>query len=136
MSTTFLIASTVSSWKNVDFNIINSVNISCHHFESFTVATTTWLTLWNIHVTNDHRYVPLVVSTSRSFPHSRLITGFETRLTRRVPLVEQEPLNLTVSDCPFGIFKLFLWTTENRVRSIYCREMIFCYCKPLWEGLT
>jgi len=32
----------------------------------------------------------LVVNTSRSFPHSRLITGFVTRLTRRVPLVEQE----------------------------------------------
>ena len=30
------------------------------------------------------------VNTSRSFPHSRLITGFVTRLTRRVPLVEQE----------------------------------------------
>jgi hypothetical protein len=46
--------------------------------------------LWNICVTNDHGYVPLVVSTSRSFPHSRCITGFVTRLTRRVPLVEQE----------------------------------------------
>ena len=40
--------------------------------------------------TNDHGYVPLVVSTSRSFPHSRLITGFVTKLTRRVLLVEQE----------------------------------------------
>ena len=39
-------------------------------------------------------YVPLVVNTSRSFPHSRLITGFLTRLTRRVPLVEQELLTL------------------------------------------
>jgi hypothetical protein len=28
------------------------------------------------------------------FPHSRLITGFVTRLTRRVPLVEQELLTL------------------------------------------
>jgi hypothetical protein len=46
--------------------------------------------LWNIFVTNDHGYVSLVVNTSRSFPHSRLITGFATRLTRRVPLVEQE----------------------------------------------
>ena len=100
-------------------------------------------------------YVPLVANTSRSFPHSRLITGFITRLTRRVPLVEQELLTLpehlssplvfsevrvtrslvlyvcfvdrclsictfplaivlsvllryTDSDCPFGIFKLFL----------------------------
>jgi len=107
----------------------------------------------NICVTNDHGYVPLVVNTSRSFPHSRLNTGFVNRLTRRVPLVEQElptlPEHLssppvfrgirvnrslvlyvcfvdrclsfctfsfchyvvcsyTDSDCPFGIFKLFL----------------------------
>ena len=50
--------------------------------------------LWNICVTNDQGYVPLVVNTSRSFPHSWLITGFVTRLTRRVPLVEQELLTL------------------------------------------
>ena len=50
--------------------------------------------LWNICVTNDHGYVPLVVTTSRSFPHSRLITGFVARLTRRVPLMEQELLTL------------------------------------------
>ena len=109
----------------------------------------------NICVTNDHGYVPLVINTYRSFPYSRLITGFVTRLTRRVPLVEQELLTLpehlssppflvgflllnllfymyvlsivvcpfvvfllaivlsvllryTVSDCPFGIYKLFL----------------------------
>jgi hypothetical protein len=110
---------------------------------------------YGISVTNDHGYVPLVINTSRSFTHSRLITGFVTRLTRRVPLVEQELLTLPehlssppivsgvrvartlvlyvcfvdrclsvctfsfghcvvcssliyVSDCPFGIFKLFL----------------------------
>jgi hypothetical protein len=45
---------------------------------------------WNICVTNDHGDVPLVVNTSRSFPHSWLVTGFVTRLTRRMPLVEQE----------------------------------------------
>ena len=50
--------------------------------------------LWNICVTNDNWYVPLVVNTSRSFAHSRLITGFVTRLTRQVPLVEQELLTL------------------------------------------
>jgi hypothetical protein len=49
---------------------------------------------YGISVTNDHGYVPLVVNTSRSFPRSRLITGFVTRLTRRVPLVEQELLTL------------------------------------------
>ena len=41
-------------------------------------------------VLNDNGYVPLVVSNSRSFPHSRLITGFVTKLTLRVQLVEQE----------------------------------------------
>jgi hypothetical protein len=46
--------------------------------------------LWIICVTNDQGYVPLVVSTSRSFPHSWLITEFVTRLTWWVPLVEQE----------------------------------------------
>ena len=45
-------------------------------------------------LTNDHGYVPLVVITSLSFPHSRLITGFVARLTRRLPLVEQELLTL------------------------------------------
>jgi hypothetical protein len=34
--------------------------------------------LWNICVTNDHGYVPLVVNTSRSFPHCWLIPGFAT----------------------------------------------------------
>ena len=47
--------------------------------------------LWNICV---HGYVPLVISTSRFFPHSWLITGFVTRLTWRVSLVEQELLTL------------------------------------------
>jgi hypothetical protein len=46
--------------------------------------------LWNICVINDHEYVPLVVSTSQSFPRSWLISGFVTRLTWQVSLVEQE----------------------------------------------
>ena len=51
-----------------------------------------WL-LWNICVTNDHEYVPLV-SNCRSFRHSWLITGFVTRLTRRVPPADHELLTL------------------------------------------
>jgi hypothetical protein len=50
--------------------------------------------LWNICVTNEHGYVPLVVSTSRSFPCSWFITKFVIRLTRRVLVVEQELLIL------------------------------------------
>ena len=61
-------------------------------FNSKILRSPPWLSwpLWNICVTNDHGYVPLVANTSRSFPYSRLITGFVTRLKRRVPLVEQE----------------------------------------------
>ena len=50
--------------------------------------------LWNICVSNDHGYVPLVVNTSCFFPHSWLITWCVTRLTRRLPLVEQQLLTL------------------------------------------
>jgi hypothetical protein len=50
--------------------------------------------LRNICVTIDHRYVPLVVSTPLSFPHSWLIIGFVPRVTWWVPLVEQELLTL------------------------------------------
>ena len=52
--------------------------------------------LWNICVTNDHGYIPLVVNTSRDFPHSWLITGFVTRLTWRAPL------GGAGTACPFG----------------------------------
>ena len=41
-------------------------------------------------------YIPLVVSTSRSFPHSWIITIFVTRVTRRVPLEGQELLSSLV----------------------------------------
>jgi len=36
-----------------------------------------------------HGYFPLVISTYWSFSHSWLITGFATRSTQRVPLVDQ-----------------------------------------------
>ena len=54
----------------------------------------TWLTVMEYLC---HKW-PQICSTCRkhfrSFPHSRLISGFVTRLTRRVPLVEQELLTL------------------------------------------
>jgi len=45
---------------------------------------------YGISVRNDHGYVPLVVNTSQSFPHSWLITGCVARVIRRVPLVDHE----------------------------------------------
>ena len=55
------------------------------------LASPQWLLwpLWNICVTTDDGYVPVVANTSLSFPHSWLITGFATRLTRLVWLMEQ-----------------------------------------------
>ena len=54
--------------------------------------------------TNDHGCVPLAVDTSRSFPHSWLITGLVTRLTRRVSLVEQEQLTVPDYLSPSPVF--------------------------------
>jgi hypothetical protein len=69
--------------------------------------------LRNICVTNDHGYVPFVVCIARSFPHSWLITWFVTRVTRRVPLVEQE-----------------LRTLPEHMSSL---SLVFCvvFCQPL-----
>ena len=52
----------------------------------------TWLTVMEYLCHRWPRICSLVVNTSRSFPHLWYITGFVTRLARRVPLVEQELL--------------------------------------------
>jgi hypothetical protein len=65
-----------------------------HHFESFTVATMTSLTVMKYMCYKWPRICSSCRKHFRSFPHSRLITGFVTRLTRRVPLVEYEQLIL------------------------------------------
>ena len=53
-------------------------------------------------------YVPFVVIIIRSFPHLWLITGFGTRVTGRVQLVEQEhPISTPGSlDCCIVCYKL------------------------------
>jgi hypothetical protein len=55
----------------------------------------TWLTAIGYLFHKWPRYAPFIVSTSRSIPRSWLITGFVTRITRRVALVEQELLTLS-----------------------------------------
>ena len=68
-------------------------------------------------------YVPLVVSSSRSFPHSWLITGFVNRLTRRVRLVEQERI-------PFRSTPVFSGVLVSRSLVLYVcfgdRCLSFC----------
>jgi len=56
-----------------------------HHFESFTIATMTWLTVMEYLC---HKW-PRICSTC-PFAYSWLINGFVTRVTRYVPLVKQE----------------------------------------------
>ena len=68
----------------------------------------TWLTVMEYLCQNDHEYVPLVVSTSRSLYHTRLIIGFVTRVTRRVPLMEQELLSLSLHPRFGGVRSLVL----------------------------
>jgi hypothetical protein len=92
------------------------------HFENFTWPV--W-PLWNICITNDHGYVPLVVNISRSFPHSRLITGFVTRLTRWVPLVEQELLTLPEHLC-YSSFSFMC---------MFCRSLFFLLYFFFWPLL-
>ena len=75
----------------------------------------------NICVTNDHVYVPLVVSTPGSFRNSWLITGIVTRVTRRVSLVEQELPNI-----PEHL------SSPPRISGI--RSFVFCvvFCRSLF----
>ena len=67
---------------------------------------------------HSHGYVPLVVSTTRSFPHSWFITGFVTRLTPRVPLVEQKVPTLPEHLSSSPVF--------SRVR--VTRSLALCVC--------
>ena len=52
-------------------------------------ASCTWNQI-STFVFTSHEYVPFVVITIRSFPHSCLITGFVIRVTKRVARVEKE----------------------------------------------
>ena len=73
---------------------------------------------WCLKLDNDHGYVPLVINTSRSFPHSWLTTGFVTRLSRRMPLVEQELLTLLENLSSSPVF--------SGVR--VTRSLVLCVC--------
>jgi hypothetical protein len=78
------------------------------------------------HLTNDHGYVPLVVNTSRSFPHSWLITGFVTRLTRWVSLEEQSWHFMTT-------LHLFMTFYDN-ITSFH--DILWQHCIFSWHFMT
>jgi hypothetical protein len=97
-------------------------------------------------------YVPLVINTSRSFPHSWFITGFVPKLTRRVPLVEQELLILLEHlSSLFVLFRLalvlsvVLWATlyqgnPDRNHKLWnflsTERYIYFICRFCWNVAT
>jgi hypothetical protein len=102
--------------------------------------------LWNICVTNDHGYVPLVVSTSRSCHYSWLITRFVTRMTRRVLLLDQELITLPehLSSAPvysgvrsFVLYVCFVdfclsFCIFSFGHCVVCPSSIYGFWLPLW----
>ena len=85
----------------------------------------------------------------RSFSHSRLITGFVTRLTRRVPLVEQELLTLPghLSSPPVFsgirvtrslvlyvcfVVRCLSFCTFSFGHCVVCSSSIYAFWLPLW----
>ena len=95
----------IKIWKRIMFSVISCfcIVVRCiiiqswlswrHHFEHFTVATKNWLTVMECQC---HKW-PRIYSTCRK--HFPVLSSFmtyhrATRLTRRVPLVEQELLTL------------------------------------------
>jgi hypothetical protein len=98
---------------------------------------------------NDHGYVRLVVNTSRSFPHSRIISGLVTRLTRRVSLVDQElptlPQHLSTPPVFTGVrvtrflvlYVCFVdcglsFCTFSFGHCVVCSSSIYGFWFPLW----
>ena len=104
---------------------------------------------YGISVTNDHGYVLLVISTSRSFPRSWLITRFVTRLTRRVSLVEQELATLPEHTSSPPVFsgvrvtrslvlyvcfvdRCLSFCTFSFGHCVVCSSSIYGFWLPLW----
>jgi hypothetical protein len=85
--------------------------------------------LWNICVTNDHEYVLLVVLSS-----FMIITGFVTRLTRWVPIVEQNlptlPENLSSPPvlCVVRVTRSLVWCVCFVNLCLSLCAFSFCNC--------
>ena len=82
----------------------------------------------NFCVTNDRGYIPFVVITIRSFPHSWLITGFARRATRQVQHVEQKLPNLLES-----LTLPLFFTCLNVVHAI--KLHVFMFLVPCYDLL-
>ena len=113
--------SVLNFFRDICFTYISSRKLSwlswSHHFESFTEATMPWLTAMKYLC----RKWPRICSTCRkhfrSFPHSLNLA----KLSRRVPLVEQELLTLPkhLSSSPFYVHCLSFFLCPLRCLSLF-----------------
>jgi hypothetical protein len=109
----------------------------------------TWLAIMEYQWQKWPRICSTCRNTSRSFPHSRLITGFLTNLARRVPLVEQERLTLPEHMSSHPVFSgvrvtraLVLYVcfvdrclslcTFSFGHCVVCSSSIYGFWLPLW----
>ena len=83
-------------------------------------------------VTDNHGYVPFVVSTSWYFAHSWVIIGFVTRITRRVPLVEQELLTLPEHLSSPPVFSGISCYSIFSFMSMFCRSLFVLLYSFFW----
>ena len=88
--------------------------------------------LRNICVTNDHGYVPLVGSASRSFPHAWLITGFVLRVTWLVSLAEQELVTLPENLNSSQVFSGVPVARSLVVSVVFCRSLFVLLSFFIW----
>jgi hypothetical protein len=120
-----------------------------HHFVNLTVVTMTWLTTMEYLC---HKWPHIYSPCRKHFPvrpHSIFITGFVTRLTRRVPLVEQELLTLSehMSSPPvfsgvrvtrsLVVYVCFVdrclsFCTFSFGQCVFCSSLIYGFRLPLW----
>ena len=95
------------------------------------------VTMFITSITNDHGWVSFVVIIIQPFPHSRLITGFVTRVTRWVPHADQELL--TLLEHPIFCVKFVLLDVFCLVfcTSLFVRLSFFywllLYCLPFFD---
>ena len=82
---------------------------------------------YEISVSHTTTCVPLVVSTSWSIPHSRLVTGFVTRVTRRIPLVEQNLLTIPEYLCSPLVYSGFRVARSLFFCVLLCRSLFILF---------
>ena len=113
-------------YKNVDNQILLYITLIC-------------LTLYGIYVSQmamDNTYVPLVVGTSRSFPHSRLTTGFITRVTRYVLPVQQELHTLPEHLSSSSVFSEFSVAPSLAFYLAICRSFFLLLSFFFWPFIV